>query len=243
MPNNSHPKPSFLVHFFLETCLFGGGWRFFRKSTKNPGFSCPAHPRWSWCLGKPSCWTCAAGGRKKAHDTPAKINKCPLKRDHLKSERTVFQASFLRGYVVSFFGGVSCKTHSRFLNKNHVKVTPPNFLRVILNWCLFSLPFSVGGLFVFGSSRPCLLPIFVGAIKGLPSWHGIIPAGQNPLEDGRSDSPVLKKAYFLIEKETFRYWETTIWSLLSCELKDGWVSIAPFGNASTPTFSITFTKC
>ena len=77
--------------------------------------------------------------------------------------------------------------------------------------------------FVFGSSRPCLffklLPIFVGSVSLLThsrdseeSQSKVFPVGmelsqwdKNPLKDGRSESPVLKKAYFRIEKETFRY--------------------------------------
>lgn len=131
----------FLVHFFLGTFLFGG-LSIFRNSKKNPGFSCPAHPRWSWCLGKPSFWTCAMRPEKSTWYTrknqEMSHEKGPLTAVKRWKDCLPNHPSWGAMWVFGPWGEYHVKLTQGFWTKPHVKVNPPIFWRVILNWCLLS---------------------------------------------------------------------------------------------------------
>lgn len=152
--------------FFLETFLFGGAWRFLESPKKLQASHVQLIQDEAGVWKAQLLDLCHVAGKKTWY-TGRKSTNVPWKGTtySCKKWKDCLPTIPSWGAMWVFFGEYHVKTHSRFLNKNHVKVTPPIFWRVILNWCFLSL-FFCWRFVCFGSSRPCLLHRF----RGVRPW-------------------------------------------------------------------------
>ena len=131
--------------FSWKHVFFGGFWRFLESPKKKSRLLMSSSSKMKLVFGKAQLLDLCGWRPEKKMIHPQKSTNVPWKRTTYSCKKwkdcLPNHPSWGAMWVFGPWGEYHVKTHSRFLNKNHVKVTPPIFWRVILNWCLLSLLF------------------------------------------------------------------------------------------------------